>query len=329
MAHDLSIAYPGKVFIDSNNPKGTFKNRTSDVLKDGTPLEETWQRDVWGFLSHSLKKLEIVPNELEENETQSQYFDAFKSMYSSISGFSDNLILINNSTNPNYQIDIDANSVILKNSSGLSFFSGLINLTIDLTVSGLNGLDTGTESSSTLYYIYVIYNPVTQTLAGLFSINPSIPTLPSGYTFYAPIGTVYNNSAGNLGYPVSLFQLRRKKLYRGDGTDFTLSGTGGTFFNARAFLEQDDQGEWYIDIRFKVIVPSTARFSYSVTVSGVTFQGSDYQPLVCFTDVSSAYAPRARVTVSGNQISIEHPTITTTDYSIWSILRLPDKPTWA
>ncbi len=76
MAKNLSTLYPGKIDIDANNLDGTFKNRTSDALKDGTPYEKGWSSDVWGFLAHILKKAVISPSGAEENQTNSQYYDA-------------------------------------------------------------------------------------------------------------------------------------------------------------------------------------------------------------------------------------------------------------
>ena len=76
MAKNLSNLYPGKITVDGNNPNGTFKNRTSDALKDGTPYEFGWTSDVWGFLSHILGLASVSPSGAEENETNSQYYDA-------------------------------------------------------------------------------------------------------------------------------------------------------------------------------------------------------------------------------------------------------------
>lgn len=80
MAKNLSTLYPGKITVDADNPNGTFKNRTSDALKDGTPYEYGWASDVWGFLSHILGLASVVPNGAEENETNSQYYDALEGL---------------------------------------------------------------------------------------------------------------------------------------------------------------------------------------------------------------------------------------------------------
>ena len=71
-------------------------------------------------------------------------------------------------------------------------------LTIDITVAGAGGLDTGVEAASTWYAAYVIadtsgVNPV----VGLFSLSPISPTLPAGYDIFFRMGWVRNDAALN------------------------------------------------------------------------------------------------------------------------------------
>jgi len=70
--------------------------------------------------------------------------------------------------------------------------------TIDITVSGANGLDTGTEAADTWYAVFVIgdssgSNPP----AGLLSTSAGSPTLPSGYDKFRRVGWVRNNASSN------------------------------------------------------------------------------------------------------------------------------------
>jgi len=104
----------------------------------------------------------------------------------------------NNATNPNYQFDWNADEFVVKNSAGAAKLLSTVDVTVDITASGANGLDTGSEANSTWYYGHIIYNPTTDTVAGLLSLSWTSPTLPSGYTFSAPIGAVYNESTGNI-----------------------------------------------------------------------------------------------------------------------------------
>lgn len=72
-----------------------------------------------------------------------------------------------------------------------------INLTVDITASGANGLDNGAEANSTWYYIWAVHNPDTNVSAGLLSISSTAPTLPANYTYRALVGAVYNDAGGD------------------------------------------------------------------------------------------------------------------------------------
>lgn len=107
-----------------------------------------------------------------------------------------NITARTNATNPNYQIDIDADELQLKDANGNVFVATSVNLTVDITASGANGLDTGAEGGDTWYYGWVIAKP-DGTVAGLLSTSSSSPTLPSGYTFKALVTAVRNNGSSN------------------------------------------------------------------------------------------------------------------------------------
>jgi hypothetical protein len=112
----------------------------------------------------------------------------------SIRDRSRNLIITNNASHADHQVDVDADEIILQDTDGIPLRVTSVNLTVDIAVSGLNGLDTGTESSTAWYYIWVISNGTT--VAGLLSASGTAPTMPSGYTYKAFVGAVHN-LAGN------------------------------------------------------------------------------------------------------------------------------------
>jgi hypothetical protein len=93
-------------------------------------------------------------------------------------------------------VDIDADAVLLE-SGELVYKASSVNLTVDITASGANGLDTGSEASSTWYYLWVIYNG--STVASLLSTSSTAPTMPSGYTngYKGLVGSVYNDSGSD------------------------------------------------------------------------------------------------------------------------------------
>ncbi|HED37165.1 MAG TPA: hypothetical protein ENI76_02820 [Ignavibacteria bacterium] len=105
-----------------------------------------------------------------------------------------NLTVKPNIINSAYQLDIDADSITL--SDGLSIYDALsVNLTTDITVTGANGRDAGSEANSIWYGVYVIYNGIT--VASLLSTSFTAPTMPSGYTYKRFVGAVRNDGSGN------------------------------------------------------------------------------------------------------------------------------------
>ena len=117
-----------------------------------------------------------------------------------------NLVIKNNTTNPNYQMNISVDEVILQDTSENPFRIANLSVTADITASGANGLDTGSEAASTWYHIWAIAKS-DGTKATLLSTSATSPTMPSGYTFKAYLGAVYNNSSSNF---YVLFQMNNK-----------------------------------------------------------------------------------------------------------------------
>jgi hypothetical protein len=119
------------------------------------------------------------------------------------------LSVIPNSTNPAYQADINADYLQVEDYN----LSG-IDITVDITQNGANGLDTGSEAANTWYSLWVIYKPTTNTTAGLISISASSPTMPSGYAKKRLIGWVRNDASSNFTDPP--INLSDKYQWRGD-----------------------------------------------------------------------------------------------------------------
>ena len=67
---------------------------------------------------------------------------------------------------------------------------------VDLSISGIGGLDTGTKANSTWYYIWAISNGVVDRL--LASLSSTTPIMPSGYSYRKLIGACRTSSAGNV-----------------------------------------------------------------------------------------------------------------------------------
>jgi hypothetical protein len=109
------------------------------------------------------------------------------------------LTLSNNITLPNVAIDVSPGSC--KDKTGYVPLSLATILTKRLNAvwaagNGAGGLDTGALTVSTVYNFFLIYNPTTLTVDGLFSTSFSAPALPGGYTASRYIGSVKTDAAG-------------------------------------------------------------------------------------------------------------------------------------
>jgi sulfur transfer complex TusBCD TusB component (DsrH family) len=154
----------------------------------------------------------------------------------SIIGDSKNLIITNNSGTPNSQVDIDADEIILKDTDGRAYLAEAVNLTANIATSGVNGLDTGVEVGGIWYYLWVIYNGTT--VASLISASSTAPTMPSGYTYKALVGAIYNDVSGNF---IKMRQIDRLA------------------FIARTTITTSIPGTTYSSLSLSAIVPPNAK----------------------------------------------------------------------
>ncbi len=118
-------------------------------------------------------------------------------------GYYKKLVIINNSSNPAYQVDVDADASVLEHhtNSELVAISG-INLTANIEDSlGPNALDTGSEAGSTWYYIYTIYDIDNDIIASVLSTASTWSSVNktniSDYDYGLLVGAVYNNGSSN------------------------------------------------------------------------------------------------------------------------------------
>jgi len=80
--------------------------------------------------------------------------------------------------------------------------------TSDTTVTWAN-IDTGSEATSTRYYVYACADNNATTFTVVVSTNATTPT---GMTYYRLIGSFYNNASGNITYVANSTYSIEKKL---------------------------------------------------------------------------------------------------------------------
>lgn len=77
MALRPKIIYPEQVVpSDPGYPQGKAKNDNSPGDKSGTPLEQKWVNELWGWMQAMLAKAGITPSDLAETAAVSQYQQA-------------------------------------------------------------------------------------------------------------------------------------------------------------------------------------------------------------------------------------------------------------
>jgi len=152
-------------------------------------------------------------------------------------------------------VRIIADYISLFNASYLTVVVKSINVIVDITAVGADGLDSGSMAANTWYSIWVIYNKTTETTAAIISLNASSPVLPSGYTYFARVGWARTTSSAN--------QLRHMDQFGGkvnylfdSGMYVIASGAAGTYSSTTPV---------WVTANLNNFIPSTAREANTVT----------------------------------------------------------------
>ena len=183
-----------------------------------------------------------------------------------------NITVKPNASNPNYQIDIEWDSLYIE---GILRTSG--DFTLDITTSGLLGLDTGSEAVSTWYYLWAIAK-ADGTVSAILSTSSTSPTMPIGYTLKRLVSAVRNNSSGNF---VSFEQKNENVTYTSNQTLYSTTSTtldSGTNRDISAILPS-------VSTKFTGYMRGYANktgsgYSYSVEIRGYALANPIYTCLI-------------------------------------------------
>ena len=81
MAIAPETVYPAQTDTgDTGFPLGKARNVTVPGAGDGTPLEEQWVNDIWGFLQALLDADDVVPSGVPDEVGASQYLEALRQL---------------------------------------------------------------------------------------------------------------------------------------------------------------------------------------------------------------------------------------------------------
>lgn len=178
----------------------------------GTPVRKDLVEPMYYALIAIMNEAGITADDSAEGATSSQVKDAIlRVARKQVQGPSySNLLVKRNAGTPNSKIDVTFDKLWIE---GIEKTSG--SYTIDITASGVLGLDTGAEAPSTWYYLWVIAK-ADGTVSALLSASATSPTLPAGYVYKRLVSMVYNSSGSNF-------------------TDFVQSGEHYKYVVARQF----------------------------------------------------------------------------------------------
>jgi hypothetical protein len=230
--------------------------------------------------------IDLAPNDIIAGQIVAMVYDGTNFCITSmlgnpdsdtaIVGASRNLVIQPNGGTPNTKVDLTADQVVVQNTSFKPVLAVNLSFTIDFGATGANGIDTGGIANSTWYYVWVIYNGTT--VAGMFSLSSTAPTMPAGYTYKALVGVVRSNASSHI---VGFYQTGREVLI-----------ASANIFNAKqvaaaaAVLSGGDQ------TNFTATVPPIA---VRVTGSFGASTGLAYAAMQICTDVSGLGAQTLNV----------------------------------
>lgn len=121
------------------------------------------------------------------------------------------LLVTNNGSTPNTKINVTGASAVLATTAGSPVFVASPSVTIDLTTTGANGMDTGSRPTSGWVYCYLISTgSVTAGLATATSPTSGGPTMPGGYSYRTYVGAMFCDGSQNL---MRTRQLGREATY--------------------------------------------------------------------------------------------------------------------
>lgn len=136
-------------------------------------------------------------------------------------GYYYGFITSNNAVTPNTKIDVGSGTWRDSTNSADLIQAG--STTIDLTTTGLNGLDTGALGTNKWYFIFAISQAGGANAGFLASLSPSAPTMPATYTLLRRIAAFKTDGSSHV---IGYYQQGRSFLWNDPVTDVTTANPG-------------------------------------------------------------------------------------------------------
>lgn len=152
--------------------------------------------------------MSISPDDLRAEPTRASLTGIIEFLRTSLPlrGHISGLVPNVNASDSSHDIDISAGEAADDGNAALMVLDSTLVKQIDASWAqgtnqgGLDGTESvaGTPDAATWYYLWLIRNPATNTVDGLFSESASSPTMPSGYTQKRRLGAVLTNGSATI-----------------------------------------------------------------------------------------------------------------------------------
>ena len=116
-------------------------------------------------------------------------------------GYISGLVLANNVSDANNDVDVSAGCACADNQSAVMVLASSITKRLDAAWAvgtGNGGLDTGTKAANTTYFAWLIQRSDTEVEDVLLSASATAPVMPTSYDRKALIGAVITNASSNI-----------------------------------------------------------------------------------------------------------------------------------
>ena len=179
-------------------------------------------------------------------------------------------------TGTNYNVSMSFNQLVVANSLNAPIIIGPASLVLNASTSGVNGLSTGVSLlTSAIYDVYVIFDGVSsiQTVA---TYTGSALTPPSGFYYYAKVGTFRTDNAS--AYPYPSIQINDRTVY---------TPTAGTNLTATLLLGQGGASNTAVQVSGVYVPPSAMEVDIGIFGIFVGGQGIWVAPSSQYTQYTA------------------------------------------
>lgn len=155
------------------------------------------------------------------------------------------------------------------------------------------GLDTGAIANS-WYHCHVIYNPVTNVYDFLFSLSPTAPTLPTGYTKFRRVGSIFRTGGTIIGFT----RVGDEYVWNSPRSDVTVGGPTNDVGELRT-MSAPASIETQVHFNFGAVDITPAAETYILVTDTRT---ADTQPTAFLNTVKLAATGAAAPTAGNTQM---------------------------